>query len=218
MPVYRTLGELRTELRARLGMASQGAAAGNNQALLDSMLRNGQRQLYLAGAWKRLHRYEDKTLGVNQYLIDYPTAADPDRILQIGVNIGSTDTPNWQELKEGITLQNYNTQGLTSWPKRFQCYEQIELWPKNDVSRTLRLFYIKALDAFTTDNHRATLDDEMVLLHALANAKLHYRHPDAETYGNQLQSILVSLKNISWPKMVFSRTPDYDAEPRPRVV
>lgn len=218
MPAYRTLGELRTELRARLGMAATGSASGQNQALLDSMLRNGQKQLYLAGAWKRLHRYEDKALGVNQYLIDYPTAADPDRILQIGVNIGSTDTPNWIPLKEGIDLHHYNTQSLTSYPCRFQCYEQIELWPKNDVSRTLRLFYIKALDRFTQDGDRATLDDEMVLLHALTNAKLHYRQPDAQTYANQLESILVGLKNISWPKMVFSRKPDYDAEPRPRVV
>lgn len=218
MPAYRTLGELRTELRARLGMAATGSAAGQNQALLDSMLRNGQRQLYLAGGWKRLHRYEDKTIGVNQYLIDYPTAADPDRILQIAANIGSTDTPNWITLKEGITPQHYNTQALTGYPCRFQCYEQIELWPKNDVSRTLRLFYIKALDAFTTDGDRATLDDEMVLLHALVNAKLHYRQPDAQTYANQLEAILVNLKGLSWPKMVFNRTPDTDPEPRPRVV
>ena len=61
-------------------------------------------------------------------------------------------------------------------------------------------------------------DDAVVHLHALANAKLHYRHPDAATYGNQLESILVGLKNISWPKMTFNRKPDYDAEPRPRVV
>lgn len=214
---YRTLGELRAEIQARLGMASMGAG-GQNQTLIDSMLRNGQKQLYLVGAWKRLHRYEDFTLGVNQYLISYPTAADPDRLLTLAVNIGSTDSPNWETLKEGISPQHYNTQHLTSWPTRYQCYEQIELWPKNDISRTLRMFYIKALDRFTQDGDRATLDDEMVMLHALTNAKLHYRQPDAETYANQLESIIVGLKNISWPKMNFSRGPDYETPPKPVVV
>lgn len=215
---YRTLGDLRSELRARLGMSASGSAAGVNQTLLDSFLRNGQKQIYAAGMWKRLHRYEDKEVGVNQYLVDYPAAADPDRILQIGANIGTDDTPNWIELKEGISLHHYNTQHMVGYPQRYRCYEQIELWPKNDAIRDIRIFYVKALDPFTQDGHRATIDDDMVLLHAIANAKLHYRQPDAQTYGNQLETLLVNLRSISWPKYVFNRTPEADIEPRPKVV
>jgi hypothetical protein len=38
----------------------------------------------------------------------------------------------------------------------------------------------------------------MILLHALANAKAHYRQPDAATYQGQLNTLLATLRGQSF--------------------
>jgi hypothetical protein len=64
---YRTLGELRSEMRAMLGAASfAGAAAGPNQTLIDAHLRNAQTLLYWTHDWAHLRRYELTTSGLQR--------------------------------------------------------------------------------------------------------------------------------------------------------
>src|SRR4051812_33451068 len=97
---YKTLGELRSDMRAMLGAASAGAAAGPNQTLVDTHLRNAQTLLYWAHDWAHLRDYEDDELGLHETLLDYPTDANPDRIKAVSVYRGSVWTP---PLPKGIT-------------------------------------------------------------------------------------------------------------------
>ena len=65
----------------------------------------------------------------------------------------------------------------------------------------------------------ATLDDEMILLHALANAKAHYRQPDAQIYQGQLNSLLGHIRGQSFGSSgSYKRTKPGEAERKPLVI
>lgn len=217
MPAYRSLGDLRSELRARLGFSAAGAAAGVNQETLNSFLREAQNVLYWTHEWARLRRYETKTVGVNQYLIDYPATANPERIIALSLLQNGIWLP---PMKKGISPQLYTYQDNTAPPNRWEPYEQIELWPKADQQYSLRIFFIKALDRFTQDGDAATIDDSLIFTVALADAKAHYRQPDAAEYKTRAETLLNSLRAKSWGKSTFSPY-DYSEEEvmaKPRVV
>jgi hypothetical protein len=68
------------------------------------------------------------------------------------------------------------------------------LWPEPDDTYTLRLDYYALPARFTQDSDRASVDDSAVFLLALANAKAHYRHPDAKIYAQQAETTLRALR------------------------
>jgi hypothetical protein len=220
---FRTLGELRADLQNRLGFGAAGAAAGVNAPIVDSFLYNAQVQLYAQFDWKKLTYRFDKTMGIGQTLYDYPTIAagasadaNEERILKIETNLTPTGNPSWRKLKEGIGLEHRNALVNNSWPQRYELYQQIEVIPGADVAYKLRVWYIAKLGRFSQDNDRASIDDSIVFLHALANAKAHYKQSDAAFYTNQLTSLLTQLKSKGFTRKVFQRGPDKDVEPRPR--
>ncbi|APW37162.1 hypothetical protein RD110_08085 [Rhodoferax koreense] len=192
---YRTLETLRTTLLARLGMAGMGASGGANLALIDSFLANGQAQLYRMQDWKHLIAYEDKTLGEQQNEIDYPDACARDqRVLRVETKYSG----QWLQLREGITTTMWSTMETLSSPVRYERYAQILIYPRANQQYTIRIWYVADLGRFSEAGDACTLEDEMVLLHALANAKAHYRQPDAPTYQGQLNTLLASIRGQSF--------------------
>jgi len=216
-PNARNLGQLRSDLAAALGFSAAGASVGVLANIIDLKLRDANKLLYEAHDWVKLKFYTDVALGTNQYLIDYPTHANPERIKAISVLRGSV----WSApLPKGITPEMYTTQDNTSWPQRWEPYQQIELWPKADQIYTLRIFYIRALARFTQDADYPTVDEDLVYLVALARLKAHYRQPDAKVYADDANALLASLKAKSWGKDTFSPY-DYCSEEalvKPEVV
>lgn len=209
----RALGDLRAVLLARLGFGAGGSATGLNQTLLNSFLQNSQYQLYYAYDWRDLDIHSIVSAGADQTLIDYPEECNPDRILKIEALYQNT----WLPMREGIetqhyTLSNYNER---SYPQRFERRAQIEIWPRPDAVYTLRLRHIRALLPFSEDGHRATIDDELILLHAFVNAKLHYRQPDGQVYAGQLQQLLAKLKAKSQGNKRYLSEPELENWPRP---
>jgi len=210
--IYRTLSDLRSELARRLGFGAQGSA-GINSGLLDSFLQNAQDQLYPQFDWRHLITYDEKTTGVGQSLYDYADDCDPLRITEIAVY----DT-RWMPMREGITfaMRSDDSQSI---PVRFERFEQMEVWPVPDAQYTIRRYYVASPARFTQDNDRASIDDSMILLHAIANAKLHYKQADGQGYGNQMQALMRSLKAKNRGASVHSRN-DVDSVyfARPRDV
>ncbi len=214
---YRTLGELRSLLRTRLGFGAQGSSGGANQTLLDSLLQNAQVQLYWLQDWRHLIAYEDFTTGVGQTLYDFPTDCAQDRrLLRLEVNYAG----EWSQLGEGITTSMRSTVDTRSVPARYERFAQIEIYPEPDVATyTLRAWYVKDLLPFFDDADRATLDDQMILLHAIANGKAHYRHPDAKLYEGQLNTLLGSIRGQSFGSNgVYRRGNESAVERKPAVV
>lgn len=220
---FRTLGELRAEVLARLGMGAMGASGGANGALVDSFLRNGQRQLYELQDWAHLTDYFDITTGVDQNLYDYPETgtmqplgcAQIRRILRLETVVNNL----YQPVLEGITTGMWSTMETRGQPARYERRAQILIYPKADAAYTLRVWFVADLGRFTEDNDRASIDDEMVLLHALTNAKAHYRQPDAQVYQGQLNTLLGQIRGRSFSQDgVYRRGPAPLADPKPAVV
>lgn len=214
---YRTLEELRTELRAVLGFGSSGAAAGANQVLIDSHLRSAQTLLYYTHNWAHLRKWEDLSLGASQYLIDYPATADQDRVQALSVLRGGVWSP---ALPKGIPPEAYTTQDNASWPQRWEPYAQIQIWPLSDQAYTLRCFYIQALGAFTENDDRASLDDTAIMMLAKWTTKAHYRQPDAGVWQTQAETLINKLKAKSWGQSTFNPKDYQQYEPlvRPQTV
>jgi hypothetical protein len=220
---FRTLGELRAIVLARLGMGGMGASGGANGALVNSFLENGQRQLYELQDWKHLVDYYDITTGVDQNLYDYPTTgamasagcAQFQRVLRIETEVNNC----WTQLREGISTDMWATMGTNSQPCRYERYKQILVYPKADAAYKLRVWFVADLGSFSQDTDRATLDDSMILLHALTNAKAHYRQPDAQVYQGQLDTLLGGIRGRSiGSNSVFRRGEPPAADPKPAVV
>jgi hypothetical protein len=220
---YRTLNELKVELLARLGMAAMGASGGANATTIASFIRNAQAQLYRMQDWKHLIDYKDKNLGASQNLLDYPVGGTmgsegcsrDKRILRLERVIDGQYT----KLDEGIPTGLWDTMDTESYPCRYERYAQLLIYPKADQVYTVRVWFVADLAAFEEPNDRASLDDEMILLHALANAKAHYRQPDAQTYQGQLNSLLASLRGQSFGSNgVYRRDDRPPPEPKPVVV
>ena len=223
---YRTLGDLRGELLARLGMGAQGAS-GASLTLLNSFLRNGQAQLYRAQDWKHLTDYADLALGVGQNLLDYPAAGTMNGAVGCArdkriTRIEHFYAGQWREITEGIGTREWNYMETRSWPARFERFAQLMIYPKADQIYTVRVWFVQDLGRFTVDGDAATLDDEMILLHAIANGKAHYRHPDAAQYQGQLAQLMASLRGQSFgagANAVVRRDECRGGnEPRPAVV
>lgn len=217
---YRTLGELRSELRALVGMATAGAASGPNQTLVDAHLRNAQTLLYSTHDWAHLRKYGLKTLGTQAHLVDYPSTgngANPDRIRYVSVLRGGVWSP---PIPRGITPSMYTYQTNYSWPQRWEPYEQIEVWPAADQQYSLRIFYIENLGRFTQDGDRASIDDTMISIVATATLKAHYRQPDSAMHQKASDTLLLKLKGKSWGQDVFKPSDWINSEPlvRPQTV
>ncbi len=221
---YRTLGELRSIILARLGMGGMGASGGANGTMIDSMLQNGQTQLYWTQEWRHLTDYKDLTTGVGQNLYDYPTAGSMQtvgcstskRILRVETLYSG----QFSRIPEGISTGDWSNMETRGAPARFERFAQILVYPKSDsATYTMRVWFIRDLDRFTETSDRATLDDEMIILHATANAKSHYRQPDAAVYQGQLNTLLAGLRGQSFSSdRVYRRGTPVPAERRPAVV
>ena len=188
--LYRTLVDIRSDIQSRLGFGMAGKAGVVNSGLIDSMIRSAQRQLYEQFDWLHLRSVLDRDLGANQQYMDYPDDCNIERIQQICVKWGGRYVP----LIEGIDLVHRNVPSAGP-PLRYERRDQIEVWPvPASAEYALRVEYIKQLSALNLDTDRVSLPDELVYLHALSNAKSHYRQPDAQTYASQLEALLNRLK------------------------
>lgn len=213
LPLKKTLGELRSDIQTRLGFGMAGQAGVVNSPLIDSMIRSAQTQLYEQFDWLELKRVKERTTGTDQQFYDFPEDCNVERILSMSIKYSGRYIP----LTEGITLADRSSPA-SHIPQKYERRDQYELWPvpqSNDL--IIRIEYIKTLDPLNLDSHRTSLPSEIVYLHALSNAKAHYRQPDAQTYASQLDALLSRLKakhrsQSVWTSSSAPRSP-YDYPP-----
>jgi hypothetical protein len=184
-PRYRTFGELMTELKARLGFVAQGPSSNNNRAVLTSFLQEGHDYLY--GKLKPTPARKKATLTLQQgsYLYDWHNDADDEDIDPRGVYavwiIVSGDQR--EKMEQGITEYD---RSLTSrsHPTRYDTLNgQMEVWPVPDTPYDVIVEYTASQPRFSADSDRPGVPDRLILLYAIAQAKSHYRHPDAQAAG-----------------------------------
>lgn len=217
------LKKARLELQARLGFGSSDNPVMS--PILNSFIDEAERQLYSIGDFKYLQTYWDVTAAAGSAIVGYPTDVtkgdcNPDKIYDVRVNIGTVGSPSWAPVKEGIRPSDYNN-ALTSWPQRYERRSGgFEFSPPRDSDYTIRVFSARTRPQLTQDDNAMLIDWDLVFPLALAAAKSHYRHPDAQLYLTKANNILNSVKWQQHGPRIFSPPgrEDDDPLPKPQVV
>lgn len=219
MAIGEKLRKCRLELQARLGFGNADNPA--IAPILISFIAEAEKQLYALGKFRHLQAYWDVTAATGAAVIAYPTDVtkgdlNPDKISEIRCNIGTPTNESWAEIKEGIRPCDYQS-SISNYPCRYERRaDGLELAPIRDQSYTVRVWGSRKLKDLLQDGDVINLDWDLVFPVALAAAKSHYRHPDAQLYLTKSQGI---LNGVKWDnsKKIFS-PPGRDTEPEPKPV
>lgn len=192
----RTLGELRTELRGRLGFVQSGPMASGNTDILDSFLQEAHDFIYDELKPSPARKQTAIRLMPGQYLYDYHNDTDdepidPGTVSRVWLEL---DGNNVGTLRQGIAphLRAFESR---SYPTRYDTLNgQMEIWPVPSQQYDLFIEYLAPKPRFTQDQDRPGVPDRLLFLYALANAKAHYRQPDAQASGASFAKMLASAK------------------------
>lgn len=189
----RTMGEIITELRARLGMVTQGSASKANDQLMKSFVQEAHE--YVFGELEPPSKRKKTTIKTQLGEIFYDwhndiedEDIDPGRVISVWIVIGGNiRTP----LTQGITENDRSLTDFSEYPQKYDTLNgQIELWPIPDQEYDLVVEYTQERARFDRMSDRPSVPDRLVFLYALAQAKTHYRHPDAQASATTFQTML----------------------------
>lgn len=202
---HETLQQLRTRMMRRLGYSAMATNPPPGMAeLLDDFLKSTQRTLYLKNSALRTERFFRWTMvpGVSYYGIrdnDSSTEfSDMDctrhlndlRISWVGLeDLNSM----WYPLRAGIDPSYYTTASQQGIPQLYEIRSCIEVFPVPNAAYKLWIKGMMGMDPFESNSDRTTIDSELVFLWALAQAKGHYKQPDARDVMAQAQAYLADL-------------------------
>lgn len=193
----RTLGDLMTELRVRLGFVSQGSASKNNDLVIKSFLQESHEYVFSelqppAQRKKTIIRLEG-----GSYLYDWHNDQDdedinPGRVISVWLKESETiRTP----MRQGITEHDRSLDEIRQQPEKYDTLDgQIEVWPIPDQGYDMIVEYLADKNRFDRASDRPSVPDRLVFLYALATAKAHYRHPDAQASATAFQTMLTKEK------------------------
>jgi hypothetical protein len=193
-----TLAGLRYDILVRLGYAAQAANPPPGMAdLIDNFLKRGQAYLYRR--YKALHTARffswtttvgERFYGLRDNIDDCAKKLDPSKILEVWIE---DSNGAWLPVHRGINPGCYTSASENGLPARYDVRQMIEVFPAPDAEYTLWVKGHFGLMRFTEDTDICTLDSELVFLWALANAKNHYGHADAQDIAAQAQVMLREL-------------------------
>lgn len=193
---YRTLGELLTELKARLGFVAQGPGSSANHPILTSFLQEGHDFITSELGVQYAKKSAVITLEPGSTLYDWHNDAedediDPGRVSSVWLVLGPN---NRIELKQGIT-QGDRALIQRVYPTRYDTTNgQMEVWPTPEQNYDVIVDYVPNAPRFTQSSDRPGVNDRLILLYAIANGKAHYRHPDAQAAGTTFANMLKAEK------------------------
>lgn len=174
----------------------------NATAVLTGILQDAQAQIIRRYPAVRMDRWFSWTLVAGERFYDLPdndeqTGVDPctKQLDPLTIKwVGASRDTTWHPLRKGIPPHVLGYTQTNSWPTHYDIKQCIEIWPAPAASEgTLRIRAGFKPTAFTADADLPSIDDELVFLMALANAKAHYKQPDA---GNVIQQFEVHLHGV----------------------
>lgn len=189
---YRTLGELLTELKARLSFVAQGPASNLNNPILTSFLQEGHDFLYEKIKPAPARKKTAITTEPGSILYDWHNDIedeyiDPGTVKSLSVTLADTQRI---PMVQGIT-EFHRAQTARQHPTRFDTLNgQVEVWPTPDAAYSIVVEYLAPKPRFAQPADRPGVPDRLILLYAIANAKAHYRHPDATAAGTTFTNML----------------------------
>lgn len=193
----KTLGELMTELRSRLGFVAQGAASKGNEAIIKSFLQEAHDYVYSELEMSSLRKKATIAIEPGGYLYDWHNDAedepiDPTRVLSMWLRVSESQR---DQLRQGITEADRGMESERGQPTRYDHLNgQIELYPVPDRGYGLIIEYTADAGRFDRPADRCSVPHRLVFQYALATAKAHYRHPDAEAPASTFKNMLAKEK------------------------
>lgn len=193
----KTLGEMMADLRARLGFVAQGSASKNNDRVIKSFLQEAHEYIYGELEPPVMRKKTIITLEAGSYLYDYHNDIedediDPGRVISIWIEAGENIR---EPLRQGITEFDRSFDTIREQPQKYDTLNgQIELWPIPDRDYEMTVEYTAGIPRFEQQSDRPGVPSRLVMLYALANAKAHYRHPDAQASATSFQNMLAKEK------------------------
>lgn len=203
---YQTLAELRTRMMRRLGYSAMAENPPPGMAaLIDDFLRDAQTELYAKNPALRTTRFYRWTMteGQRYYGIrDNDSSSDftditcgkhmdPDDVVWVGVE---DLNGAWLPLNKGIDPTLYTTALQPGLPACYEIRSCIEVFPAPAYAYKLWIEAKFELEPFEEAEDRTTINDTLVFLYALGNAKLHYGQKDANAVLRSAGSFLVDIK------------------------
>jgi hypothetical protein len=196
---YDTLATLRTRMAIQCGYAAMSSNLPAGQATeFNEYLRTSQKQLYKKYFEQRTTRFFRWTMvpgeryyGINASEGDCNLFADPLAIKWVGFEDLNRA---WYQLVEGIDPVYYTRANINfGWPSRYEIRSCIEIFPAPQAAYTLWVKADITLAPFSVDADRTTIDDEAVLLFAVANWKAAKGKPAADVAMNQATARIQDL-------------------------
>lgn len=200
---YQTLAVLRNRLMVRLGYAGQvNNPPPGMAALLTDFLQSSQRLLYMKYTELRTERFFTWNVEAGERLFDLDVN-DGDtcskrlnalKLTWVGME-DATGTANgqWYPLTSGIPPEFYTSIDSRGFPTRYEIRQCLEIFPVPDHAMRLRVKGHFELTAFAADGDQTTINSELVFMWALATAKAHYGHPDANNIAAMANDYLSRL-------------------------
>lgn len=188
----RTFGELLTELKARLSFVAQGPSSNNNNPVLTSFLQEAHDYIYQKLKPTPARKKTTISITAGSYLYDFHNDIEdeyiaPSSVMSMWVIVGGNQRVR---LVQGISESDREFIDR-SYPTRYDNLNgQIELYPIPDQAYPLVVEYIAPQPRFNQPADRPGVPDRLILLYAIANAKAHYRHPDAQAAGATFAEML----------------------------
>jgi hypothetical protein len=205
---YATLAALRRRMMIRLGYAAQADNPPPGMAiLLDDFLQSAQKKLYTDPKnpelrTERFYRWT-MTPGIRYYgLRDNDSETDFTDIT-CGKHldayqvrwVGLEDLNGaWLPMVKGIDPTLYTTSLQNGLPCLYEIRSCIEIFPAPSAAYKLWIKGNFGLDPFIADSDRPTVNDELVFLRALADAKAHYGKIDATATDGMAREMLRDVK------------------------
>lgn len=193
---YRTMAELMTELRVRLGFVTQGPASSSNEQIMRSFLQEGHDYVFEKLQPPAQRKIAELALTRGSRLYDWINDADgsqidPGRVLGVWLMKGDEI---YIKLRQRGDFEGRPDEDKGQPSSYAHLSGQMEIYPVPDGSYTLRIEYLAGKNRFTQPSDRPSVPDRLVFLYALANAKAHYRHPDSQAAGATFESMLADAK------------------------
>lgn len=201
---FDTLQTLRRRLALRGGYASQADNLPTGvSAMFDDYLQSAQKLLYVKNPSLRTERFYRWTMnstsgryfGITDSDVDTELACDKQPLAERVTWVGIEDVNGqWHTLTAGIDPTFYTTATQRGMPSCYEIRSCIEIFPAPDAHYHLWVKGHFALDTFTANSHRTTIDSELVFLLALGNFKTDKGQNGAQNLLNQVGQYLVDLK------------------------
>ncbi len=196
----RTLSDLRAELLAATGYASQASNPPPGIATkYNNFLRQSQEYLwrkYKALQVERFFTWQMQT-GVRYYdhdqNFDCAAAQLLDRYSIKSVHVQDTNG-TWWPLIKGIDPTFYTLDSNYGWPTHYEIRQCIEVFPAPQDLYKLRVLGNFLCNPFTADGNYTTIDAEPVLLWAIGMAKADKGASDAGNYFQMARDYIGGLR------------------------